>query len=383
MKDDRKKKYDREDSVDTILYLMGQTWEMEQMDENSGEHKFSDTFEARQRDLLDRVEKGDFTTEKCRGRKYMSKKKLITLTAAAVMLAGLAITASASDFFGLKSILVDDEIHPVVEKEYVYENAEGQEQMGKEKEAVNMVAHALAGSNEYKAAQEWSSYFLESMGSEEELQAVGEVSKNGLPEELEKYSAYHAISQKTADKIDEITEKYDLKLLSEPETTENYEEIMDRTGISDFILDKEHLIWAYARTFPEGNFNGDSSVKLEENQPENRYVGGMSVNRNGVFGDLVLNMGDLSEYEEWEYTNGNGDNVELMINHITKHSYIFYSGTQNFVLVNMLDVWDENVYMDTEGGYVNVLTNEPAEGPVSLSKEQLQNLADMIDFSVF
>lgn len=189
MKDDRKKKYDREDSVDTILYLMGQTWEMEQMEENSGEHKFSDTFEARQRDLLDRVEKGDFTTEKCRGRKHMSKKKLITLTAAAVMLAGLAITASASDFFGLKSILVDDEIHPVVEKEYVYENAEGQEQTGKEKEAVNMVAHALAGSNEYKAAQEWSSYFLESIGSEEELQAVGEVSKNGLPEELEKYNA--------------------------------------------------------------------------------------------------------------------------------------------------------------------------------------------------
>ena len=158
---------------------------------------------------------------------------------------------------------------------------------------------------------------------------------------------------------------------------------MDKTGISDFILDKEHLIWDYARTFPEGNFNGDISVKLEEDQPENRYVGGMSVNRNGVFGDLVLNMGDLSDYEEWEYTNGNGDNVELMINHITKHSYIFYSGTQNFVLVNMLDVWDENVYMDTEGGYVNVLTNEPAEGPVSLSKEQLQNLADMIHFSVF
>ena len=55
----------------------------------------------------------------------MGKKKLILLAAAVVMLAGLALTASASDFFGLKSILVDDEIHPVAEKEYVYENAEG------------------------------------------------------------------------------------------------------------------------------------------------------------------------------------------------------------------------------------------------------------------
>lgn len=79
-----------------------------------------------------------------------------------------------------------------------------------------MAAHALAGSDEYKAAQEWSSYFLENMNSEEELQAIAEVSKNGLPQELEKYSAYNALSQRTADKIDEITGKYNLKLLSEP-----------------------------------------------------------------------------------------------------------------------------------------------------------------------
>ncbi|MCA5960931.1 hypothetical protein LC724_11675 [Blautia sp. RD014234] len=211
----------------------------------------------------------------------------------------------------------------MAEKEYVYENAEGEEQTGKEKEAVNMAAHALAGSNEYKAAQEWSSYFLENMNSEEELQAIAEVSKNGLPQELEKYSAYNALSQRTADKIDEITGKYNLKLLSEPETIEGYDEIISKVGINDFLLDKEHFIWDYARTFPEGNFNGDIIVKLEEDQPDYRYVGGMSVNRNGVFGDLVLNMGELSDYEEWEYTNSNGDDVELMINNITKHSYIF------------------------------------------------------------
>ena len=221
------------------------------------------------------------------------------------------------------------------------------------------------------------------MNSEEELQAIAEVSKNGLPQELEKYSAYNALSQRTADKIDEITGKYNLKLLSEPETIEGYDEIISKVGINDFLLDKEHFIWDYARTFPEGNFNGDIIVKLEEDQPDYRYVGGMSVNRNGVFGDLVLNMGELSDYEEWEYTNSNGDDVELMINNITKHSYIFYNGTQNFVLVNMSDVWEENVDMDTEGNYINTLTNEPAEGPVSLSKEQLQSLADMINFSVF
>ena len=35
MKDDRKKKTDRDDSVESVLYLLGQAWEMEHMEENS------------------------------------------------------------------------------------------------------------------------------------------------------------------------------------------------------------------------------------------------------------------------------------------------------------------------------------------------------------
>lgn len=384
MKDEKERKPHKEDSMENILYLIGQAWELERMGENSGEHKFSDTFEKRQQRLLDQVDAGEVIVRNAKGRKPMSKKKWITLTAAAILVTGLAITAGASDFFGLNNILVDDKINPVEEKEYVSESAEGEKQVLKEKEAINMVASALKGSNEYKAAQEWSKYVIENLNSEEELQAVGEISKNGLPEELAEYSsAYGVNTQRTADKVDEISQKYDLKLLSEPETVVDYNEIMDRTGIRDFLLDKEHLIWSYARVFPEGNFNGDICPILEENQPEYKYTGGMSVNRNGVFGDMVLNMGDLSDYEEWEYTNKNGDNLGLMINHVTKHSYIFYKGAENFVRINMSDVWDENVYMDGNGGYINVQTNEPAEGPVSLTKEQLQSLGDMIDFSVF
>ena len=99
-----------------------------------------------------------------------------------------------------------------------------------------MAAHALAGSNEYKAAQEWSSYFLENMNSEEELQAIAEVSKKSdCRRNWKNYSAYNALSQRTADKIDEITGKYNLKLLSEPETIEGYDEIISKVGINDFL----------------------------------------------------------------------------------------------------------------------------------------------------
>ena len=36
MKDDRKKKTDRDDSVESVLYLLGQAWEMEHMQERTG-----------------------------------------------------------------------------------------------------------------------------------------------------------------------------------------------------------------------------------------------------------------------------------------------------------------------------------------------------------
>lgn len=58
MKDEKERKPHKEDSMENILYLIGQAWELERMGENSGEHKFSDTFEKRQQRLLDQVDAG-------------------------------------------------------------------------------------------------------------------------------------------------------------------------------------------------------------------------------------------------------------------------------------------------------------------------------------
>ena len=51
------------------------------------------------------------------------------------------------------------------------------------------------------------------------------------------------------------------------------------------------------------------------------------------------------------------------------------------MLVNMSDVWEENVDMDTEGNYIKTpLQTNPPKDLISLSKEQLQSLAEYDQF---
>lgn len=380
-----KKEKNDKSFTDNLLYLTGQSLEIENMEEEEEIHEFSDRFIQRQKAIIEKVERGECRTEMREHTKRIPKKKWITFTAVAVLSVGLAATAGAAANFSLKNLLVDKDVNSVTEKEFTVENDIGETEAVTEQYTMNFLSYGLEGTNEYKASKEWSEYFEKNMLSNKELQAINEISQNGLPQEFQKYSsAYNVYHQETADKVDEISEKYGLKLLSEPEVTQSYEQLLINTGVNDFLLDKDKLKFLYARTFKEGNFNGDIEVILDENQPEYiMYVGGMSVNRVGVFGELALNMGDLSDYSEWEYTNSNEDALILMINNVTNHSYIFYKGTENFVYINMSEVQDVDVYMDDNGGYINTRTSEPAETPVALTSEQLQRLADMIDFSVF
>lgn len=362
-----------------LLYLAGLSWEMDKMEEYQEEHQFSERFEERQKRI---IENASATVAK--GRKKMSKKKWIVLTAAAVLATGLTITAVASSIFGVENLLVEDKINPVTEVEHETQNDEGETVTVKEKEVFNFIARAIEGSNEFRADQEWAAYYKETLNSERRMAAVAQNDENGKPEELQKYSsAYDVQDQTDAAKVDEILQKYGLNPVSEPETVQSYEEILEKTGTGDFLADKESIKFHHARTFQEGSFNGDIEVFMKLELDKESIGGQISVSREGVFTGLLLNMGDLSDYEEWEYTNKNGDNLNLMINNVEKHSYIFYQGEHNFVIVHMMDNWPEGVSRWVGGGYINEATGEPSEGPVSLTKEELENVADMIDFSVF
>lgn len=382
------KKAERKEEIraEELLYLAGMSWEMDKMEEYQEEHQFSVGFEERQRKMIEDVAAGHRNygvVKKERGKK-MSGKKWIVFVAAAVLTAGLAVTVIASAAFGVKNILVKKEVSPVTEVEKEIPNAEGEMDTVIETEGYNFAAHALEGSKEFMADQEWSEFFWEQRNSEEHIRAVGRADENGKPEELQSYSsAYGVYDQADADKVDEIAQKYGLKLVSEPETVQSYQALLEKTGIEDFLLDKDNVEWAYARTFEEGSFSGDIKVSMELENGNESISGGVSVCRDGVFSGFILNMGDLSDYEEWEYTNQNGDSLNLMINNVTKHSYIFYKGRQNFVIFNMMDNWPYGVSLSADGGYVDEATGEAADGPVSLTREELEKLADMFKFSVF
>lgn len=225
---------------------------------------------------------------------------------------------------------------------------------------VDMISLAgVAGSPEHEADVEWQE-FLDSYDQDESiLDTVGD----GLTGFEEEYGEYLCYSQEMADKIDEICEKYDLQKLRGFTLPEDYEELCSGAGVGDFLkgtaddVKAEYISgWFYA----DGSFDYDG----------NAMIGGSSLiatdyqfsrAMKGTFQGTGLNVGNLEEYKEWNYTTENGENLLLATNGTTK-ALIIAEREKSFVTVNVVgDVWG---------------------GTFGIGEEELEKLAETFDFSV-
>lgn len=124
---------------------------------------------------------------------------------------------------------------------------------------------------------------------------------------------------------------------------------------------KEVFQLNFCTTAREGNFNGD----CEWTNNNAKMVLQFSASYKGVLEPLGLNMGDLTDYDEWYYTNASGNDLMLIINNVTGHANIFYNGEKAFVIVNGFSFSFEGF--------------EEADW----TKEMVETLADTFDFSQF
>lgn len=225
---------------------------------------------------------------------------------------------------------------------------------------VDMISLAgVAGSPEHEADVEWQA-FLESYDQDESILAAGGNSPTGFEEEYGEYLCY---SQEMADKIDEICEKYGLQKLTGFELPENYEGLCSGAGVGDFLggrTEEAKAEYMSGWFFADGSFEFDgcgvisgSSVVMTDYQ--------FSRAMKGTFQGTRLNVGNLEEYEEWNYTTKNGETVLLATNGSTK-ALIIAEREKSFVTVNVLG----DVRRETFG----------------IGEEELEKLAEAFDFSV-
>ena len=205
----------------------------------------------------------------------------------------------------------------------------------------------FAGSPEFEAAKEWAE-FLD--GYDRDREIWNSVNENGrTPAEfMQEYTAnqYNVYSQEMADELHRIAEKYGLALHTGGSVSMTIPELEERVG--DFLPVTEM----------GGNYNADgtcSAVCRTENGEQ--YV--LYRSMKGVLDTWTIPVRDAESFEQWTYRTACGVTVLICLSEET--GWIVADLEQSFVTVRVL--------LDSQ-------YPDPSTG------EQLQAIADSIDFSI-
>jgi len=260
-----------------------------------------------------------------------------TICAVAAVLCG---TAVGTNFLGLRDLLLSDRqaVNQIDPETGV--TVPGQ--------TVEVDAVSLSGymdSPESKALAEWQDFLASYDTDHAILDQVG----NYLDPAFDKYICYTVYTQEMADKLEEIVNKYDLKLHTQSIDLYAHPEALG--PLADFAKDTEETYWMYMYEEGSCHFDGWAYVKdwgLVDVQFQRSVK--------GYFNDVTLNIGDAAEYLQWNYKTSSG--VEVLLALGPGKSLIFADLPDCFAAFNVLQ--------GTESG---------------MTKEYLEGVAERYDFS--
>jgi len=283
------------------------------------------SFEARIRDTLDTLE------EEPKIRRFRFRPG--TLIAAALLAVVLAGTALATDFFGLKSLIVTDPYTETVSATAAPESRDTNELI------------ALQGfpeSPEFRANAEWMDVLAATAQGEAEPLS-------------DRYALYNVRTAEQARALDEITARYSLRLHTGYTDFDNEEALYTLLGSRPFFIDCA-AISGYV--YEDGSFQGDGTSvagKCYEYQ-FGRYV-------KGSFSEVTLHVGNTDDYEEWMYTTSRGVAVQLSLG--PTRCVLMADLPESFVAVNLLG--------GTRGDQLFM--------PEPVTRADLETFAELFDFS--
>lgn len=203
----------------------------------------------------------------------------------------------------------------------------------------------FAGSPEYQAAKEWQEFLA---GYDADRSIINEVGNN--PTNLDsKYTLYKVYTQEMCDKLDEIAQKYDLELHSVINIVDREE--LDSCVGGEFMGPGLSRGWAYI--YEDGTFQFDGDAQLGNTQL--LFQCRRSVK--GTLDEVVLNIGNMNDYQESQYQTSSGETVILARK--PNRGLIIADFEACFITVNVLG--------STE---------------LDLTETNLKYIADAIDFSV-
>lgn len=234
-------------------------------------------------------------------RSSMPRKAGRTLLIAAVIVslfAALCAVAYAAGWFGLAQRITEPEEPTSVSLI-----------IGEETPVEGYISmNGIAGSPEAQAHAEWVAFHNEYV-SQHSFSNDTDLSWLGGDDLMESYyMIYAAYDQAMLDKLLEISEKYNVKLHSQmyaPPTDAKFYKV---SGCEPFVLSDNSLSPMYL--YEDGSYKFEGYVSAGEQEQVLSFIRG----RKGVLDPSLTTVYDSGDYEEWQYINASGDELNLARN---------------------------------------------------------------------
>lgn len=247
------------------------------------------------------------------------------------------------------------------------------EPIGQETQTLQVLT--LAGMGQTPAAQaarEWYE-FLEGYDPDYEIRK----SVWGRePEFSEEYTGYGLYTQDMKDKLDDILDKYALKLRGKAVEFQTGKLALRTLGMEDILLPGSEVSLSIGRAdyYENGNMNLSFEITLpgENGEASVKTRGDLRYRSKDC---LIPDTAVLTEaqWEEWNYTTASGAEVLLVRAEDAARAWIFCDQPGTTVSMQLNTVQEMNV--ETENG------QQVAKFEM-LTKQQLEQAADAIDFSL-
>lgn len=265
----------------------------------------------------------------------------------------LPVVAIAANWFGLRDLLLPmtPSDPPAPSEEYggnVRPVPEAGMPDGREERADELIGiSGYQGSPEAQALAEWLA-FLAAYDSDHAI--LGEIGNGPAETDDKRYGLYSVYTQDMADKLEGIIREYGLGLHKDINAV-SQEELAFRVG-GGFMSEPLKGYWAYI--YEDGTFQFDGDIEL---QGYGTVDFGFARTVKGTFNETMLNIGDVSDYQEFGYVTSGGEMVMCALG--TDKALIFMDSESCFILMNVM------------GG-----------SDCGVTESVLKDMADSIDFAL-
>lgn len=237
-----------------------------------------------------------------------------------------------------------------------------------------ITVHGRNGSPAFLAHQQWYA-FTENYDVSGELLEEAEASGYRAPEEYEAYSIYN---REMKEKVDEIAQKYDLKLLGSFAPFQRWENSVfyEALGIDSLLVpgSPASVKKESGYFYQAGNFFVTFHMVMDGKDGAWPYemVNSLYYSKADNFDRVYFVTEDPNTWDQWHYTTAAGTEVLIARNGSGYGARAIY------------DRGDAMIYVSIENYHITDYSTEIAvpENTVFMTKEQLEQVVEQIDFSI-